>query len=342
MSYTVPQTPLPLPSRLSGLGLLFLLTLLPSFAPAQSPATPPDPVTVQLDWLPSAQFAGILLAQSRGYYRAQHLNVTILPSDSDMEPFARIAAASNIIGVSEADSLLVERARYPQIRAFATMMQSTPFCLITLKQSGLTTIPSLRGKRIGLHGDGHRTIDELLHYNGMALSDVTLVDIPLSLDPLISGQVDAIQGYTNDEVVRLTLAHHPVNVIPMASNGYVSYAEVLFTSAAMLQQKPDVLLRFLRATRQGWQAAARNPRQTAQWLVRTYLPKSSVNEQLEALNQVIPLLNAETHDSRYGQMSPQTWEKSLAMFHKYQAADATFSAADLVDYSILNQLDAKK
>ncbi len=329
-----------LPFRLRRLlGILLLLSSLPLLAAAQPPPPPPDAITVQLDWLPSAQFAGVLLAQARGYYRAQNLRVTILPSDSDMEPFARIAAASNIVGISEADSLLVERARYPQLRAFATMMQSTPFCLITLKQSGLTTIPSLRGKRIGLHGDGHRTIDELLHYNGMTLSDVTLVDIPLSLDPLISGQVDAIQGYTNDEVVRLTLAHHPVNIIPMASNGYVSYAEVLFTSAAMLQQKPDALLRFLRATRQGWQAAAANPHKTAVWLVRTYLPHGSIPEQEQSLLQVIPLLNAETHDSRNGQMNPATWDKSLAMFHKYQSAEATFTAADLVDYSILNRLD---
>ena len=38
-----------------------------------------DKVTVQLKWLPQAQFAGYYVAQSKGYYTAEGLDVTTKP-----------------------------------------------------------------------------------------------------------------------------------------------------------------------------------------------------------------------------------------------------------------------
>ncbi len=320
--------------------------LAPITSPASAthaPAAKPHrlPITLYLDWHPCAQFAGFLVAYQRGYYQAEGLQITITPADEAMDPFALIAHSSNRIGISEADSLLAERAKGIDIRAFATLMQTTPFSLFTLKNSGLTTFKSLKGKRIGLYGDGRRAIDELLNFNQMAANDVTLVNIPFSLDPLISGQVDAMQGYTIDEGVRLNLQHHPVNTISMAENGYVSYAEVLFSSAALIHQHPDTLVRFLRATRRGWDYAAAHQAETARMIVEKYLPTSSIQEQSQSLALTLPLLNAETHDRLYGQMQPATWQKTFAMFQKYQAKDSTLAPADLVDYSILHRIDSK-
>ncbi len=303
---------------------------------------PTAAITLYLDWHPCAQFAGFLTAFQNGYYRAEGLDITITPADEAMDPFALIAHTTNTIGISEADSLLSERAKGVDIRAFATMMQTTPFSLFTLKESGLTTFKSLKGKRIGLYGDGRRAIDELINFNHMANNDVTLADIPFSLDPLITGQVDAMQGYTIDEGVRLKMQHHPVNTISMADNGYVSYAEVLFASSALVHQHPETLVRFLRATRKGWEYAAAHQAETATMIVAKYLPTSSFEEQSQSLALTIPLLNAETHDHRFGQMQPATWQKSFAMFQKYQAKDAKIAPADLVDYSILEKIDGKK
>ncbi len=320
-------------------GLLFL----EATPPARTWAKPASltALEIQLDWHPCAQFAGILVAVQNGYYRQQGLEVSVTAADAAMEPFARISQSTDTIGISEADSLLVEAAKGTPIQAFATMMQTTPFSLLTLRTSGLTTFQSLKGKRIGLYGDGRRAINELLHYNGMTLADVTLVDIPFSLDPLIQGQVDAMQGYSIDEAVRLNLSHHPVNVIPMSASGYISYAEVLFAGKAMIQQHPDTLVRFVRATRQGWLWAKAHPRKTAQMIVEKYLPESSVEEQSESLAQAIPLLDAETHDSRIGAMQPETWRQSIAMFERFQGGGKNVTADDLVTYSILRRLDGR-
>ena len=298
--------------------------------------TLPASVVLQLDWKPTAQFAGFLVAQAQGFYQQEGLNVSILPADATMATVPLVARQTNAIGVAEADVVLVDYAKGYPIKAFAAMLQTNPFCLFTLKTSGLTSLKSLRGKRIGLYGDGEKAIDVLLKFNGMTRRDVTLVKIPLSLQPLITGQVDAMQGYIVDEAVRLRIEGHPVNVIRMADNGYVSYAEVLFASNGMVDLHPDQLSAFLRASRRGWEFAIAHPDDTAQMIVRDYLPGGSVEEQRASLQQVIPLLGDQ---KTIGNMQPEIWAAAVSMFNQNQVADHRFNATNLVDYSILKRLD---
>lgn len=301
----------------------------------------PTPLTVQLDWKPTAQFAGILVAKQQGFYSAEGLDVTIRPDDgTGSTSVAKVSAHANDangwVGITEADLLLSERAKGAPVKAFATMLQTTPFALLTLEGSGLTTIRSLKGKTIGLHDDGQKAIDVLLGYNGMKRSDITAVNIHYSTQPLLTGQVAAIQGYVIDEAVRLRMEGHPIHIIPMGDNGYVSYAEVLFTPATYLHTHTDTLARFLRATGRGWAFAAAHPDATARMIVTKYMPDGSVGEQRASLLAVLPLLHTES--PHFGAMRAATWDRSIQMFSNYQLTEGKLSAKDAVDYSVLEWL----
>jgi ABC-type nitrate/sulfonate/bicarbonate transport system substrate-binding protein len=297
------------------------------------------PLTVQLDWKPTAQFAGLLAAREQGFYKAEGLDVSIVPPDDAMQTVPFAAAHPNWIGVTEADVLLVEIAKGQRVKAFATMLQTTPFALITLKSSGLTSIKSLKGKRIGLYGDGQKAIDVLLKYNGMTRKDVTIVDIPYTTDALVQGKVDAQQGYIVEEAVHLEMEHHPVNVIPMSENGYVSYAELLFASDGLLKEHPEQLARFLRATAKGWDYAAAHVDETARMIVAKYAPESTVAEQRAGLEKVLPLVHAE--GGRFGEMKASTWDGSLQMFEKFQLGEKKLTVGDAVDYGVLERVYGK-
>ncbi len=309
---------------------------LPSVLQAD-PAAPAKlfPLTLQLDWTYDAQFAGFLFAKRQGYYADAGLDVKILPVDQNMTTSKIVTSKPNVIGVAEADILIVDRSKGMPIKAFATTFQSTPFALISLKSSGITSIKQLKGKKLGLHGDGQKAIDVILRYNGLTKKDVTIVDIPYSLDALTSGKVDAMQGYTSDEVVQLELAKHPVNVMLMSDNGYVSYAEVLFTSDATLKKSPDQLSKFISASRLGWDYVKAHPSTAAAILATEFKADGGKEVQLKELSKVFPLINYETQNDRFGWMSPDTWAKSMDMFIKYQFLTKPLQVSDVVDYSIL-------
>jgi NitT/TauT family transport system substrate-binding protein len=322
---------------------VLLICALPLAAQTSAPVSKRTPLHVQLDWKPTAQFAGILVAKQKGFYAKEGLDVTIVRGDGDTPSVELVAQHANDatgwVGITEADLLLAGCAKGLPLKAFATMMQTTPFALLTLKGSGLTTIKSLKGKTIGLHDDGEKAIDVLLQFNGMKRSDVTIVKIPYSNDALLNGSVAAIQGYVIDEAVRLQMEHHPVNIIPMGENGYVSYAEVLFAPDGFLHNHPDTLMRFLLATAHGWKYAGTHPEETARMIVAKYAPESSVAEQKASLLAVMPLLSAE--NLKFGEMRPETWDKSIEMFEKYKLVDGKLSAEDAVDYSVLKSLYGK-
>ena len=305
------------------------------------PAAAQTPLTVQLDWKPTAQFAGILVAKQLGFYAAEGLDVTVRSDDGSGVPAVEAVAshaddASGWVGVTEADLLLEASARGLPLKALATMMQASPFALLTLQPSGLTTIAGLRGKTIGLHDDGQKALDVLLQFNSMTRADVTVKSVPYSLEPLLNGAVDAMQGYVIDEAVRLRMEGHPVNVIPMSSNGYVAYAEVLFAGSTLLHEHPGMLARFVRATGRGWRYAAAHPEATARMIVAKYIPESSVAEQRASLLAVLPLLRAE--DPRFGMMRETTWQRSVAMFERYKLVDRKLSTSQAVDFSVLRTL----
>ena len=174
----------------------------------------------------------------------------------------------------------------------------------------------------------------------MTEKDVVLVEIPFSLDPLLKSEVDAMQGYTVDEAVRLNMAHHPINIIPMSENGYVSYAEVLFTSPAAIALDQTRLVRFLSATRLGWAWAAAHQDETAKMIITKYMPGGSLEEQRLSLAQTIPLINAETKDNRYGEMREDTWDRCIAVFLRDKHLPTPLAQKDLVDYSVLKSLDS--
>ncbi|WP_182276600.1 ABC transporter substrate-binding protein [Granulicella sp. 5B5] len=321
-----------------GFGVCYFLS---TGALAQS--AKPVPLTVQLDWKSTAQFAGILAAQEQGYYAAEGLAVTIRPDDGSGPASVDIVAAhtgdaDGWVGITEADQLLAADAKGAHLKAFATMMQSTPLALLTLKSSGLTTIKSLRGKTIGLHDDGEKALDVLMQFNGMTRADVRPVTIGYEFDSLLSGKVAAMQGYTNDEVVRLEMEGHPVNVIPMSANGYVAYAEVLFAPARFVATHVGELEKFVRATGRGWSYARAHEGETARMIVAKYATDSSVAEQRASLEQTLRLVYAES--PRFGMMRDATWRRSVEMFTKYKLVEGELRVGDVVDDEVLRGLYA--
>jgi NitT/TauT family transport system substrate-binding protein len=68
-----------------------------------------DKVTVQLKWLPQAQFAGYYVAQAKGYYKAEGLDVTIKPGGPDIGPAQVIAGNGADVIVDWMPSALASR-----------------------------------------------------------------------------------------------------------------------------------------------------------------------------------------------------------------------------------------
>ena len=75
-----------------------------------------DNVTIQLKWVTQTQFAGYYVAQDKGFYKDEGLNVTIKPGGPDIGPMQVLAGGGADVAVDWMPSALAAREKvFPQL-----------------------------------------------------------------------------------------------------------------------------------------------------------------------------------------------------------------------------------
>jgi ABC-type nitrate/sulfonate/bicarbonate transport system substrate-binding protein len=315
-----------------GARLAFVLTLLCAAVgalPAQSQGTK---LLVQLDWLPNAQYAGLLVAKEAGWYAKAGLDVTIAPINlKTNDPIGPVVNSPAAVGCADGLALLKTRGAGQPIKVFATMLQASPLGIVALKSSGIKRIEDLKGKTIGLHPYDRSQLAILLKPHGLTLADVKVKEIGDDIVSLPAGRIDAQVVYLIDEKVALENKGVQLNVFPGYDNGYLTYSQAYFTRADFLKSHAALLASFLAISNRGWQEAFDQPAKTASMLVAKYLPGGDVEYQRRS---IIELHKFATHESaRLGDMRAATWMRSASLFGMDPGL-----ARSLPDFSVLKRL----
>jgi len=288
------------------------------------------PVTVQLDWVANVQFAGVLVAKENGWYEGAGLDVTVRPIDLQAmgTSVGPVLTGTNMIGIADGLVLLNARASHKPVKAFATMLQASPLCILVLREGPIHEFRDLAGKTIGLHAYDHIQLDLMLAFNHMSERDVHAVDIGDDLTSLIDGKIDAQVAYSIDEKVAVELKGHPTRTFPGYENGFVTYSQVYYTTESFLKRDPTAIARFLEATNRGWKEAFAHPDDTARMVVRTYMKDGDAKYQAKSLVELERFATLESPD--LGSMRMSTWKRSCEVFKLPQNL-----ADELVDFSVL-------
>ena len=283
-----------------------LLACLWSFGWSALAAEKLTPVTFQLDWKYNVQFAGILVAKEKGYYRDAGLDVTILPVDPEMKMVERVVARTNWIGCAESSVLLAARASGQPIKVIGQMLHGSPMALLSFKEQGLASPTNLVGKKIAIHPDGRKALELLLKHNGISPNQLTVIEREADLTPLLNGECDAVQGYTIDEAVKLELAGKAINVLRFDDHGYQAFSQAYFASEEFLRRDRRTVELFLAVSGQGWRAAALAPEAAADLVVKRYAPGLDRAYQRASLLRVLQLaLEADASQPEVGFVPPQ-------------------------------------
>jgi ABC-type nitrate/sulfonate/bicarbonate transport system substrate-binding protein len=290
------------------------------------------PVTVQLDWITNAQFAGVLVAKENGWYAGAGLDVEVKPIDLQAmgTSVGAVLKGPNVIGIADGLVLLNARASHQPVKAFATMLQASPLCILALRGGPIRSFGDLAGRTIGLHAYDHVQLDLMLAHNHLTEKDVKALDIGDDLTSLIAGKIDAQVAYSIDEKVAIELKGYRTIVFPGYQNGFVAYSQVYYTTEAFLQSHPEILVTFLEVTNRGWREAFARPEQTAKMIVNTYLKDGDPTYQEKSLVELEHFATLES--DRLGAMQLSTWQASCEAFNLPRSL-----ADELVDFSILKE-----
>jgi NitT/TauT family transport system substrate-binding protein len=116
----------------------------------------------------------------------------------------------------------------------------------------------------------------------------TEVDVGFDYNQLIAGQIDAEWAFTVTAGLDLPAKGVEINIISPADYGIVTHGYTIFATDKIIQNKPDVVLRFLRATLRGVKYTVEHPEEANKSLLKRdpHLDAALSLKRLKAYNAV--------------------------------------------------------
>ncbi|NOQ17596.1 MAG: EAL domain-containing protein [Methyloprofundus sp.] len=272
------------PRKFISLHILICLQLLIVFFTGLSHATqntPPDaelePITLQLKWKHDFQFAGYYAAIAQGYYHAEGLKVSLQEASPEISPIKQIVSGQAQYAIGDI-GILAHYANGKAIRALAATYQHNPLIFISKQESGIISPYEMRGKRIMMDttGGDEAPLTAMLAEAGLSQNHFTAVARTFTTKEFIANQVDVISAYITDMPFELKTKNIAFNIINPHNYGVDFYGDILFTSLEEIQQHPQRVARFKRASLKGWQYALEHPEELVQLIHQQYGSKLSI------------------------------------------------------------------
>ena len=124
------------------LPLLFGLILSP-------PAYSKDKITLLLDWFINPDHAPIIIAQQKGFFSDEGLNVSIIAPADPNDPPKLVAAGKAELAISYQPQLHVQVSQGLPLIRIGTLVSTPLNSLVVMKQGPIRNISDLKGKKIG-------------------------------------------------------------------------------------------------------------------------------------------------------------------------------------------------
>jgi NitT/TauT family transport system substrate-binding protein len=262
-------------------------------------------VSIQLQWVPQAQFAGYFAAQDLGFYKAAGLDVTLLNGGPQIVPGQVVAAGRAQFGVNWLTALLAARDTGTNLVDIAQIFSRSGMTELTWKSSGINTIAKLRGKKVAnwLGGDQYELFAALTKY-GMDPAHnkgVTIVQQPFDMGLFLNHQVDAASAMTYNELAQVLETKNPktgklyqlsdLNVLDMQKLGFGMLEDNLFSTASYLKSKQhqQIAEKVIGATLAGWIYCRDHVKQCVDFTLKAgpTLPRGHQTWMMNEINKLI-------------------------------------------------------
>ncbi len=221
-----------------------------------------EKVTVMLDWFVNPDHGPIIIAQEKGYFADEGLEVEIIAPADPSDPPKLVAAGKADIAISYQPQLHLQiHEGLPLIRV-GTLVSTPLNCLLVEADGPIKSIADLKGKKIGFSVAGveEAVLDAMFRPHGFGIDDVEMINVNWSLSPAVmSGQVDAVIGaFRNFELNQMEIEGVPGRCFYPEEEGLPAYDELIYVMKADAVDK-DMMTRFLAATELAVQYIVNHP-----------------------------------------------------------------------------------
>ena len=235
------------------------------------------PVTLQLQWVAQAQFAGYYAAVDQGFYEDEGLDVTITEGAADIVPQDVLASGDADFAISWVPKVLGSIEQGANITNVAQIFERSATTQISFKDAGIESAADLKGKNVGSWGYGNEwELFAGMQEAGVEVGDIKLIQQAFDMNGFLSGDIDAAQAMTYNEYAQVLETKNPktgelyqpedLNVIDWNEEGTAMLQDAIWANADLLESDKDyaeTTVKFIKASIRGWIFAAENAEDAA-------------------------------------------------------------------------------
>ncbi|MBZ5644503.1 MAG: ABC transporter substrate-binding protein [Acidobacteriia bacterium] len=262
-------------------------------------------ITLQADWYPQPEHGGFYTALVKDYYKDEGLDVAIQPGGPYVGVAQQVASGSAQFGMASSDQVLEAVSDGQPLMAVAATMQMDPQGIMVRKDSPIRSFADLNGHTVAI-----KTGSTWFQYieKRFRLNNVHEVPAMMNVANFVADPQYIQQAFATSEPFFARQAGIETRVLLTSDAGYSPY-RVMFTTREEVQQHPEIVAKFVRASVKGWRdylndpAAAHaaiaklNPALNPEWMQFTW----------QKLRDGHFVAGDDPSGAQFGQMDPKRW-----------------------------------
>jgi NitT/TauT family transport system substrate-binding protein len=245
---------------------------------AADPAAAETKLKFVLNWKYQGPQGWFFLAEDRGYYKAEGLDVTIDQGDGSAAAVPKVASGAYDIGFGDINALVEFAAARPAEAPVAVyvMYNRPPFTVAVKADSPIKTPKDFEGRTLGgAANDGAlKLFPALTKIAKVDASKVNIINMAPNLreQMLMRGQVDGVFGYVN--TIRFSAKLMGVDPdkqlrwINYGDYGMDLYSNAIIVSKKLIKENPRAVQGFLRAMNRGLVDSLKDPKASVEAVLK--------------------------------------------------------------------------
>jgi NitT/TauT family transport system substrate-binding protein len=304
-----------------GLCLMSILALLILTQPLYAA----EKVTLRLNWTIIGEDVGIFHALEKGFYTAEGIQLTVGEGTGAGNTVQLVGNKSEMFGLADASSLMLAAGKGLPVITVASIMNQSPFVIVSLEETGIRVPKDLEGKKIAATaGDAlTQTLPAVFKANNVDQNKVGLVymDPAAKIPAVMQKKIHALIGGTTAQAVQMETLGAKISMIKYADYGVNTVAHGLVIHSDMAKENPDLVRRMVRATTRGYEDALK-PENEAAAIAATVKAKPgietiTIKRQWEETKKC--LFSSKSENRIIGWASRADWEATLAILKEYRS-----------------------
>lgn len=273
-------------------------------------------ITLQLAWTHEYSSAPFYVAIENDHFADANLNVTLAPGGFNesgyVDPIEQVLSGNGSFGLAGTPSMIEAQAAGKPVVSVLTVLQRSPFALISLSDANINTPADLVGKTITVtDGSARQSFDAFLVSQGISSDEVTIVPrTSFGVDPLVNGDVDVLAGWVINEGIQIQEAGLEPTYILLSDYGIDEYSFTLFTTEELASTNPELVDAVVDAVVAGMQDTIANPEQAVDHTMK-FAPELDREQQSNRLYAMLPLMNLP--NTPLGLMNETIWSENVKL-----------------------------